>query len=63
MDYREKIEGNYLVIDKDIFQQGVSNTDTIPLPTGNDLGHPQGNITSEERLNRIKGTKLREYLY
>ena len=38
------------------------NPNTIPVQTGNDLGRPKGNITSNVRSNRIEATRLREDL-
>ena len=63
VDYRERnLNVNHLATDMDIFRQDILNSNTIPVQVGNDRGRPQVNITGEEQLNRIEGTRLREYL-
>ena len=63
VDYREKNKlVNELEEDMDLFYQDALNNNTIPLQTGNDLGRPQGNITSVDRMNRVDGTRLRAQL-
>ena len=63
VDYRERhVEVDHLAADMIVFQQDLLKSNTIPVQTGNDLGRPQGNITSEDRLNRVEGTRLREQL-
>ena len=63
VDYREKhLEVNELAADMVVFHEDLLNSNTIPVQTGNDLGRPQGNITSEDRLNRVDGTRLRAHL-
>ena len=60
MDYRERnLNVNHLAADMEIFRQDILNSTTIPVQVGNDRGRPQGNITGEERLNIIEGTRLR----
>ena len=53
---------NELEEDMDLFYQDALNNSTIPSQTGNDLGRPQGNITSVDRMNRVDGTSLRAQL-
>ena len=61
--YREKhLEMNELEDDMIVFHDNLLNSNTIPVQTGNDLGCPQGNITSEDRLNRVDGNRLRAHL-
>ena len=63
VDYRENNLGEKeLQDDMVLFQQDLLNSNTIPVQTGNDLGRPRGNITSEDRLNRVDGTRLRANL-
>ena len=63
VDYRENNLGEKeLEDDMVLFQQDLLNSNTIPVQTGNDLGRPRGNITSEDRLNRVDGTRLRANL-
>ena len=63
VDYREKNKlVNELEEDMDLFYQDALNNNNIPLQTGNDLGRPQGNITSVDRMNRVDGTRLRAQL-
>ena len=63
VDYREKhLEVNELATDMVVFHEDLLNSNTIPVQTGNDLGRPQGNITSEDRLNRDDGNRLRAHL-
>ena len=52
-----ELEDDMVVFDEDLF-----NSNTIPVQTGNGLGRPQGNITSEDRLTRVGGTRLRAHL-
>ena len=60
VDYREKhLEVNELATDMVVFHEDLLNSNTIPVQTGNDLGRPQGNMTSEDRFNRLDGNCLR----
>ena len=58
VDYREINKAvNELNDDMAAFHDDLLNRNTIPVQTGNDLGRPRGNITSEDRLNRVDGTR------
>ena len=63
VDDRERNNGiHHLASERELFQQDVSNSGSIPVQTGNDLGRPQGNITNDEGMNRLKGMLIRDGL-
>ena len=63
VDYRVNLVNQIEVIsDQELFQQDAIDTQMLPLQTGNDLGRLRGNISNDERMNRIKGEILRNKL-
>ena len=63
VDYREsRIEPNLEAQERILFQEDIINSLAVPIQIGNDLGRPQGNITNDERMDRLKGMAIRDCL-
>ena len=63
VDYRERnncLED--LTYDNMIFNEDILNTNSLPVQTGNELGCHRGNISNEERSNRVEGMLIRDNL-
>ena len=48
--------------DRELFNKDVLNSAVMPTQTGSDLGRVQGNISQEERLQRVEGLCIRDNL-
>ena len=50
------------IIETNVFQQDILNSNAMPVIIGNDMGRPKGNISNDERLNQMKGCIIRDTL-
>ena len=61
VDFRESMKDDLLVTyERNLFQEDIANSLAVPIQTGSDLGRPQGNISNDERMNRLKGMAIRD---
>ena len=63
VEYRDNQNNRIdLIIDKEIFQQDLSDVGVFTTVTGNDLGHPFVRLTNDEKQCRLAGLRLRDIL-
>ena len=61
VDYRETNKDiHHLTYERELYQSDITHSHAMPVQTGTDLGRPQGNITNDERMDRIKGMVIRD---
>ena len=62
VDYRDEHADKELIVnERQLFQDDIDNSDATVMVVGNDL-RSQGNITTNEKTQRVKGLQLRDKL-
>ena len=66
VDYRERMinvnQELHESHERLLFNEDITNSLAVPIQTCNDLGRPQGNISGDERMDRLKGMAIRDKL-